>query len=38
MVTTVETPQSVSAQEIRIECMFPADEGTAEKHVQMFGQ
>ena len=27
MVTTVGTPQMVSAQELRVECMFPADEG-----------
>jgi hypothetical protein len=25
MVTTVGTPQTVAAQELRIECMFPAE-------------
>ncbi len=28
MVTTVGTPQTVAAQELRIECMFPADKST----------
>jgi hypothetical protein len=37
MVTTVGTPQTISAQEIRIECMFPADESTEARHIQMFG-
>jgi transcriptional regulator with XRE-family HTH domain len=32
MVTTVGTPQSVSAQELRIECLFPADEETERLH------
>ena len=35
MVTTVGTPQTISTQELRIECMFPADEATEAKHVQM---
>ena len=35
MVTTVGTPQTVAAQELRIECMFPADEATELRHVQM---
>ncbi len=26
MVTTVGTPQTVAAQEMRVECMFPADQ------------
>jgi len=38
MVTTVGTPQDVSAQELRIECMFPADESTEEKHFRIFGR
>ena len=32
MVTTVGTPQTVAAQELRIECMFPADEATEAFH------
>ncbi len=35
MVTTVGTPQTVAAQEMRIECMFPADEATERHHIQM---
>lgn len=34
MVTTVGAPQSVAAQELRIECMYPADEDTETLHVQ----
>jgi hypothetical protein len=37
MVTTVGTPQTISAQELRIECMFPADEDTEVRHIQMLG-
>ena len=29
LLTTVGTPQSIPAQELRIECMFPVDEGEA---------
>jgi transcriptional regulator with XRE-family HTH domain len=32
MVTTVGTPQTIAAQELRIECMFPADEATESRH------
>ncbi len=32
MVTTVGTPQTVAAQELRIECMFPADDDTERLH------
>ncbi len=28
MITTVGTPQTVTAEELRLECMFPADELT----------
>jgi transcriptional regulator with XRE-family HTH domain len=35
MVATVGTPQSVAAQELRIECMFPADDETEGRHVEM---
>jgi hypothetical protein len=32
MVTTVGTPQTVAAQELRIESMFPVDEATEKEH------
>ncbi|WP_158817676.1 helix-turn-helix domain-containing protein [Methylocapsa sp. S129] len=35
MVTTVGTPQTIAAQELRIECMFPADEATEARHIAM---
>lgn len=35
MVTTVGTPQSIAAQELRIECMFPADEETEALHAAL---
>jgi len=34
MVTTVGTPQTLAAEELRIECLFPADEATEELHTQ----
>ena len=37
MVTTVGTPSSVAAQELRIESMFPADEETETLHAALFG-
>ena len=37
MVTTVGPPQTVAAQELRIECMFPADEATETYHIAMIG-
>jgi transcriptional regulator with XRE-family HTH domain len=37
MITTVGTPQTIAAQELRIECMFPADDMTELLHVQMMG-
>ncbi|BDI29169.1 transcriptional regulator [Capsulimonas corticalis] len=37
MVSTVGTPQTVAAQELRVECMFPADDATERRHLQMFG-
>lgn len=36
MVTTVGTPQTAAAQELRIECMFPADEATEARHLALF--
>ena len=38
MVTTVGTPQTVAAQELRIESMFPADDGTETRHIAMLGK
>jgi transcriptional regulator with XRE-family HTH domain len=38
MVTTVGTPQTIAAQELRIECMFPADDVTETRHVAMLGK
>lgn len=35
MVTTVGTPQTIAAQELRIECMFPADEDTEILHAML---
>ena len=32
MVTSVGVPQNVAAQELRLECMFPADDETEERH------
>jgi hypothetical protein len=37
LVTTVGTPQTVAAQELRIESMFPADEETEQKHLRLLG-
>lgn len=35
MITTVGTPQTVAAQELRIECMYPVDEETEIQHVKL---
>ena len=35
LVTTVGTPQSAAAQELRMECMFPADDATEARHRQL---
>jgi transcriptional regulator with XRE-family HTH domain len=32
MITTVGTPQTVTAEELRLECMFPADDATESRH------
>ncbi|MHB1304783.1 MAG: helix-turn-helix domain-containing protein [Acidiphilium sp.] len=37
MVTTVGTPQTIAAQELRIESMFPADEESERLHMALFG-
>ena len=38
MVSTVGTPQTVAAQELRVECMFPADDATEAWHLANFGK
>ena len=35
MVTTVGAPQNVAAQELRLESMFPADDETEARHMQL---
>ncbi|WP_144113259.1 helix-turn-helix transcriptional regulator [Paraburkholderia sp. BCC1886] len=35
MVTSVGAPQTVAAQELRMECMFPADEATEAHHLNL---
>jgi transcriptional regulator with XRE-family HTH domain len=35
LLTTVGTPQSIAAQELRIECMYPADDATEALHAQL---
>jgi hypothetical protein len=37
MITTVGTPQTVAAEELRIESMFPADDATEALHLRMLG-
>jgi hypothetical protein len=34
MITTVGTPQTVTAEELRLECMFPADDKTETEHAR----
>jgi transcriptional regulator with XRE-family HTH domain len=38
MLTTVATPQTVAAQELRIESMFPMDEATEARHLLMMSR
>lgn len=35
MVASVGTPQTIAAQELRLECMFPADDETEARHLEM---
>ncbi|REG52325.1 Xre family transcriptional regulator [Paraburkholderia sp. BL6669N2] len=35
VVATVGTPQTIAAQELRLECMFPADDETEARHLEM---
>ncbi|MCB8879453.1 helix-turn-helix transcriptional regulator [Acidisoma cellulosilytica] len=37
MITTVGTPQTIAAEELRIECMYPADEATEAYHSKLMG-
>jgi transcriptional regulator with XRE-family HTH domain len=37
MITTVGTPQTIAAEELRIECMYPADDATEELHARFVG-
>jgi hypothetical protein len=32
LITTVGTPQTVTAEELRLECMFPANDATEAAH------
>jgi hypothetical protein len=38
MVTSVGTPKTIAAQELRIECMFPADDATETLHIRMMNR
>lgn len=35
MVSTVGTPQTIAAQELRVECLFPADDATERHHARL---
>jgi hypothetical protein len=35
LVTTVGAPQAIAAQELRVECMYPADDGTEILHAKL---
>ena len=35
LVTSVGTPQTIAAQELRLECMFPADDATEARHQKL---
>jgi transcriptional regulator with XRE-family HTH domain len=37
LVTTVGTPQAIAAQELRVECMYPADDETEVIHAKLLG-
>jgi transcriptional regulator with XRE-family HTH domain len=38
MLTTVAAPQTIATQELRVESMFPVDEETEERHIQLMEQ
>ena len=35
LITTVGTPQTIAAQELRVECMYPADDETEARHAKL---
>jgi hypothetical protein len=35
LVTTVGTPQTIAAQELRVECLYPVDDETAALHAKL---
>jgi hypothetical protein len=35
LVTSVGTPQTIAAQELRVECMYPADDETEVLHANL---
>jgi len=35
MITTVGTPRTIAAQELRLECMYPVDKVTEMEHVKL---
>lgn len=38
IISTIGTPTTVAAQELRLECMFPVDEATEQQHLALFNQ
>jgi hypothetical protein len=38
LITTVGTPQTIAAQELRVECMFPADDITERLHAVLMDE
>ena len=38
LVSTVGTPQTILAQELRVECMFPADDATEATHIALMSE
>lgn len=38
LVTTVGTPQTIASQELRVECMYPADEETEALHMKLLAE
>jgi hypothetical protein len=38
MLTTVAAPQTIATQELRVESMFPVDEETERRHIQLLDQ
>jgi transcriptional regulator with XRE-family HTH domain len=38
MITTVGTPQTIAAQELRVECLYPADEETEVLHTSLLAK